>query len=54
MRWAENVARRGEKRTVYMILVGEPEGKRPPGKQSTWVDNIKMDQRDKIGRYGVD
>jgi hypothetical protein len=34
----------GEKRTVYRILVGKPEGKRPLGKQRhRWVDNIKMD-----------
>jgi hypothetical protein len=30
MRWAGLVARIGEKRNVYRLLVGEPEGKRPP------------------------
>jgi hypothetical protein len=36
----------GEKRTVYRILVGTPEGKRPLGRpRSRWVDNIKMDLR---------
>jgi hypothetical protein len=30
MRWAGHVARRGEKRNSYRLLVGKPEGKRPP------------------------
>jgi hypothetical protein len=29
MRWAGHVARMGEKRNVYKLLVGKPEGKRP-------------------------
>jgi hypothetical protein len=34
----------GEKRNVYRLLVGEPEGKRPPGRpRCRWIDNIKMD-----------
>jgi hypothetical protein len=34
----------GEKRNAYMLLVGKPEGKRPPGKQRRgWMDNIKVD-----------
>jgi hypothetical protein len=34
----------GEKRNVYMLLVGKPEGKRPLGRLSCkWVDNIRMD-----------
>jgi hypothetical protein len=32
MRWAEHVARMGETRNAYKILVGKPEGKRPLGK----------------------
>jgi hypothetical protein len=32
MRWAEHVARMGEMRNAYNILVGKPEGKRPLGK----------------------
>jgi hypothetical protein len=44
MRWAGYVARIGEKRNAYRILVGKPEGKRPLGRPSRrWVDNIKMD-----------
>jgi hypothetical protein len=44
MRWAGHVARIGEKRNVYRLLVGKPEGKRPLGRQRRrWIDNIKMD-----------
>jgi hypothetical protein len=32
MRWAEHVARMREKRKVYRLLVGKPEGKRPLGR----------------------
>jgi hypothetical protein len=29
---------------VYRLLVGKPEGKRPPGRpRCRWIDNIKMD-----------
>jgi hypothetical protein len=44
MRWAGRVARMGEKRGVYRVLVRKPEGKRPPGKPTRrWENNIKMD-----------
>jgi hypothetical protein len=44
MRWAGYVARMGEKRNPYRILVGKPEGKRPLGRpRLRWVDNIKID-----------
>jgi hypothetical protein len=44
MRWKVHVARMGEKRNAYRLLVGTPEGKRPLGKpRCRWVDNIKMD-----------
>jgi len=34
----------GERRDVYRVLVGKPEGKRPIGRpKSRWEDNIKMD-----------
>jgi hypothetical protein len=37
----------GEKRNPYRILVGNPEGKRPLGRQRPrWVNNIKMDLRE--------
>jgi hypothetical protein len=44
MRWAGHVARMGEERVVYRVLMGKPEGKRPLGKpMRRWVDNIRMD-----------
>jgi hypothetical protein len=44
MRWAGHVARMGEMRGVYRILVEKPEGKRPLGRpRRRWEDNIKMD-----------
>jgi hypothetical protein len=34
----------GEKRNVYRLLVGKPEGKRPLGRSKRkWVDNIEME-----------
>jgi hypothetical protein len=44
MMWAVHVARMGERRGVYRILVGKYEGKRPLGNSGLeWEDNIKMD-----------
>jgi hypothetical protein len=44
MRWAGHVARRGERRNAYRILVEKPEEKRPLGRpRRRWVNNIKMD-----------
>jgi hypothetical protein len=44
MRWAGHVARMGEKRNVYRLLVGKPERKRPLGRpRRRWINNIKMD-----------
>ena len=44
MRWAGHVARMGEERGAYRVLVGKPEGKRPLGRpRRRWVDNIRMD-----------
>jgi len=41
------VARIGERRGVYRVLVGRPEGKRPlGGPRRRWDDNIKMDLRE--------
>jgi hypothetical protein len=43
MRWAGHVARMGEERSVYRVLVGNPEGKRPLGRpRRRWKDNIRM------------
>jgi hypothetical protein len=34
----------GERRNVYRLLVGKPEGKTPIGRpRHRWIDNIKMD-----------
>jgi hypothetical protein len=47
MKWAGHVARMGEGRGVYRVLVGRPEGKRPlGGPKRRWEDNIKMDLRE--------
>jgi hypothetical protein len=44
MRWAGHVARMREKRNVYRLLVGRPEGKIPLARpRRRWIDNIKMD-----------
>jgi hypothetical protein len=54
MKWARHVARMGEKRNAYGILVGKPEGKRPLGRpRRRWEDNIRMDLRE-IGWGGMD
>jgi len=43
MKWAGHVARMGEERGVYRILVGKPEGRKPLGRpRRRWVDNIRM------------
>jgi hypothetical protein len=47
MSWAEHVARTGEGRDMYRVLVGKPEGKRPLGRpRRRWEDNIRMDPRE--------
>jgi hypothetical protein len=54
IRWTGHVARMGETRNAYRILVGKPEGKRPVGRpRRRWVDDIKMDLRE-IGWCGLD
>jgi len=43
MRWAGHVSRMGERRGVYRVLVGKPEGKRPLGiPRRRWENNIKV------------
>jgi hypothetical protein len=54
MRWAGHVARLGERRGVYRVLVGKPEGKRPVGRpRHRWEDNIKIDVEE-VGCGGMD
>ena len=44
MRWAGHVARMGEERGVYRVLVVKPEGRRPlERRRRRWADNIRMD-----------
>jgi len=44
----------GERRGIYRVLVGKPEGKRPLGRpRRRWEDNIKMDLRE-VGCGGLD
>jgi len=54
MRWAGNVARMEERRGVYRVLVGKPEGKGPLGRpRRRWEDNIMMDLQE-VGCGGMD
>jgi len=54
MRWAGHVARMGEERGTYRVLVGKPEGKRPLGRpRHRWVDNIRTDLQE-VGYGSVD
>jgi hypothetical protein len=47
MRWAGHVARMGEGRDVYRVLIGRPKGRRPLGRpRHRWEDNIKIDLRE--------
>jgi hypothetical protein len=55
MRWAEHVARMGEKRGAYRILVGRLEGRRPPGRpRRRWKAHIKMDLQEVGWGHGRD
>ncbi|KAJ4445601.1 hypothetical protein ANN_12283 [Periplaneta americana] len=54
LRWAGHVARMGESRNAYRVLVGRPEGKRSLGRpRRRWEDNIEMDLRE-VGYDGRD
>ena len=54
MKWAGHVERMGEKRGLYRVLVGNPEGKRSFGRsRRRWEDNIKMDLQE-VGCGGKD
>ena len=49
-----SIVRMGERRGVYRVLVGKPEGKRPLGRpRRMWEDNIKMDLQE-VGCGGMD
>jgi len=54
MRWAGHVARMGERRGFYRVLVGKCEGRRPLGRpRRRWEDNITMDPQE-VGCGGMD
>jgi hypothetical protein len=54
IKWAAHIARMGERRGVYRVLVGKPEGKGPLGRlRLRWEDNTKMDLH-VVGRGGMD
>ena len=54
MRWAGRVAPMGERRDVYRVVVGKPEGRRQLGRpRRRWEDNIKMDLQE-VGCGGMD
>jgi len=50
MRWAGHVARMGERKDIYRVLMGKPEGKRPFGRpRRRWEgSNIKMDLQEVV------
>ena len=49
MRWAGFAARMGERRCLYRVLVGKPEGKRPLARRRRrWEDNVKIELQ-KVG-----
>ena len=51
LRWAGHVARMGQSRNAYRVLVGKPEGKRPLVRpRRRWEDNIKIN----LGEVGCD
>jgi hypothetical protein len=56
IRWAGHVARMGEERKVYKVLVEKPDGKRPLGRpRRRWEDGIRMDLRETgLGGCGLD
>ena len=54
MRWTGHVARMGEERGLYSVLVGKPEGRRPLGRpKRRWVNNIRIDLQE-VGYEHVD
>ena len=54
MRWADHVARMGERRGEYRVLVGTSEGKRQLARpRRRWEDNIRLDFQE-VGCGGTD
>jgi len=54
MRWAGHAAKMGDRRGIYRVLMGKPEGKRPLGRpRHRWEDNIKTNLQE-VGCGGMD
>jgi len=54
MKKVGHVACMGERRGIFRVLVGKPEGKRPLGRpRHRWEDNIKMDLQE-VGCGGIE
>jgi hypothetical protein len=54
MRWTGNVARMGDRRGTFQVLVGRPERRRPLGRpRHRWENNIKMDLQE-VGWGGME
>jgi hypothetical protein len=54
IKWAGHIARMGERRGAYRVLVGKSDGKRPLGRpRRRWEDNIKIDLQE-VGGGGKD
>ena len=54
MRWAEHVARIGQRRCAYRILMGKTQGKRPLGRaRRRWEDNNKIDLQEVGWEHGL-
>jgi len=54
MRWAGNVARMGEERVVYRVLLGKPEGRRPLGRpRRRWGIILGWISKDGMWVYGL-
>jgi hypothetical protein len=54
MRWVGHVARMGEGRVAYWILVGTPEGRRPLGSPRRRWGNVKIDLQELGWGHGLD
>jgi hypothetical protein len=55
MEWTGHMARMGDRRDVYGVLVGKPEGKRPVAiARRRWDDNIKSDIQNVRWGHGLD
>ena len=54
IRWDGHVARKGEERGVYRVMLAKSEGRKPPGRPKLrWVDNIRMDLQE-VGCWYMD